>query len=108
MSNKQHTKDKLADALRAVGLNDLAERAADGMYHDYLSPLAMPEMQLIRDLTDAMYERTPDAGQAIAALRKKVIDGHFDASDEESDEWANSPDGRETFSMLVRKLGRPE
>ena len=65
----------------------------------------MPEMQLIRDLTQEMNERTPDAGQPIAKLRKRVIDGDFDASEEESDAWANSPDGRETFSMLVRNLG---
>jgi hypothetical protein len=100
----KHTKDKLADALRGVGLHDMAEQAGDGFYHDFLSPLAMPEMQLIRDLTHAMNERDPDAGQEIAKLRKRVIDGDFDASPEEGDEWAKSAEGRETFSMLVRKL----
>ena len=108
MSTRKHTKDKLADALREVGLHEMAAQAETGWYHEFLSPLAMPEMQLIRDLTDAMNEREPDAGQPIAKLRKRVIDGDFDASTEESDKWASSPDGRETFSMLVRKLGRPE
>ena len=105
--SEKHTSQKLAEALRELGLEEMAKRAEEHMYHEYLSPLALPEMQLIRDLTDAMYERTPDEGQEIAQLRKRVINGDFDASDEESDAWANSPDGRETFAMLVRKLGEP-
>ena len=96
MSTK-HTKDMLADALRALGLHDMAAQAETGYYHDFMSPLAQPEMQLIRDLTHEMNARTPDAGQPIAKLRKRVIDGDFDASQEESDAWASSPEGRETF-----------
>lgn len=101
------TKDKLAAALRAIGLTEMAERAADGMYDEFTSPLATPLMQLIRDLTFAMNTCVPDASQPIAKLRKRVVDGDFDASNEESDAWAMSEDGRETFSMLVRKLGKP-
>jgi hypothetical protein len=99
----QHTKDKLADALRALGLHEMAEQAAEGWYHDFLSPLAMPEMQLVRDLTAAMNAVDPDAGQPIAKLRKRVIDGEFDASEEESDEWAKSEEGQDAMRHLVRK-----
>ena len=100
---KKHSKDKLADALRALGLHDMAEQAATGWYHDFLSPLAMPEMQLVRDLTAAMNAVEPDAGQPIAKLRKRVIEGDFDATEEESDEWAKSAEGQSAFAQLTRK-----
>ena len=103
-SSKMHSKDKLAEALRNVGLNQMADRAAEGYYHDFMSPLPLPEMQLVRDLTDAMYDgRSADAGQPLAALRKRVIDGEFDATAKESEEWAASPEGREAFNALIRK-----
>lgn len=102
----KHTKDKLAAALREIGLNEMAERAGDGMYDEFTSPLALPMMQLIRDLTYAMNAVEPDAGQPIAKLRKRVVDGDFDATEAESDAWAASEDGQETFSMLVRRLGK--
>ena len=41
-----HTKDILAAALRDAGLPLMAARAAEGYYHDYLSPLPMPEKKL--------------------------------------------------------------
>jgi hypothetical protein len=97
-----HTKDKLAEALMTVGLIDMSLRARDGYYHDFLSPLATPEMQLCADLMD-MAIRLPDRRSAILAIRTKVIDGEFDASLEESDEWAASPEGQYAFSQLVKK-----
>ncbi len=48
-----HTKDILADALRDAGLPTMAARAAEGYYHDYLSPLAMPEKMLCDELMSA-------------------------------------------------------
>jgi hypothetical protein len=35
------------------------------------------------------------------ALRRRVINGDFDASKEESDEWAESPEGQDTFKKLI-------
>ena len=52
-----HTKDILAAALRDAGLPLMAARAAEGYYHDYLSPLPMPEKKLCDELTIA---GTPD------------------------------------------------
>jgi hypothetical protein len=37
-----HTKDKLAAALRDIGQSDMADRAAMGYWHDFLSPLTAP------------------------------------------------------------------
>lgn len=89
------TKLFLAQELRAAGLHEMAELAADGYYHDFESPLALPEMQLDRDLFAA---GTP----AAMALRKRHHNGEFDASVEESEAWAASADGREAINKLIR------
>jgi hypothetical protein len=97
-----HTKDMLADALLTVGLIDMSFKARSGYYHDFLSPLDLPEMQLITDLGIAVHN-SPDKKDQIMALRSRVINGDFDASDEESEAWAASPEGQETFSKLTRR-----
>lgn len=91
-----HTKDMLAAALRAADLPAMADQAATGFYHDFLSPLDIPEMQLLHDLAKV---GTP----AAIALRNRVMDGEFDASKEESDAWAASPEGQATFRKLMPK-----
>jgi len=90
-----HTKDKLAQALTEAGLHEMAAKAAEGWYHDFLSPLDLPEMQLDADLYAA---GTPEA----LALRRRHHDGEFDASVEESDEWAKSAEGQETLRRIIR------
>ena len=99
-----HTKDYLAQELRAAGLDTMADRAASGWYHDYLSPLALPETELDKDLIRAINS----GNKAAQALRRRHHAGEFDASKEESDAWAESPDGQEAFDMLRRDLkGKP-
>lgn len=95
-----HTKDKLAEALREVGLEDMAAKAEKGWYHDFLSPLDLPEMTLVNDLAVAA-QGYPDRAVRIMTLRKRVMNGDFDASTEESDEWAQSPEGQEAFRLLM-------
>jgi len=103
------TSEKLAQVLENVGLAAMAEKARADYYHDYLSPLATPEMQLEEDLRNAR-DNCPDADrrQAIEMIRLRHIhEGEFDASKEESDDWAKSPEGQAAFSMLspgARKL----
>jgi hypothetical protein len=94
MEGLMHTKDLLAQELRAAGLPEMADKAATGYYHDFLSPLATPELQLEADLRAI---GTP----AAEALRKRHINGEFDASNEESEAWAQSPEGQETMRRLV-------
>jgi hypothetical protein len=98
-----HTKDMLAQALRDVGLDEMAAQAETGYYHDYLSPLDLPEVVLVNQLNiEAIaQENDPDRQRAIMALRARVIDGDFDASQEESDAWANSPEGQAAFRKLI-------
>jgi hypothetical protein len=88
-----HTKDFLAGELTKAGLTEMAAKAATGWYHDYLSPLEMPCQQLLADLTAA---GTPEA----MALRDRHLNGEFDASLAESDEWAASPEGQAAYRML--------
>lgn len=75
-----HTKDILAAELNKAGLGSMAVLAAQGYYHDFLSPLATPCLQLAADLAAA---GTP----AALALRERHLNGEFDASKEEGDEW---------------------
>jgi hypothetical protein len=101
-----HTKDMLAAELRRIGLADtsdkaatlfaMADKAAQGYYHDFLSPLDFPEMQLVNDLARV---GTIEA----MALRQRIINGDFDATEEESEEWAASAEGQEALGKLVNK-----
>ena len=100
----EHTTAKLARALGEIpGMpREMITRAVDGYYHDYLSPLAMPELQLVADLRALASEPTtgPVARAALEICAHRVMDGEFDASREESDAWAASPEGQETFRQL--------
>jgi hypothetical protein len=97
-----HTKDMLAAALDAVGLVEMSAKARTGYYHDFLSPLDLPEMALINDLGVAATTTHRHRALAITELRLRVINGDFDASAEESDDWARSQDGQETFGRLIK------
>lgn len=91
-----HTKDILARELRKADLPEMAVKAEAGWYHDFLSPLATPCLQLAADLQEA---GTP----AALALRARHLEGEFDATIEESDEWAESAEGQAAFASLRRR-----
>lgn len=76
-----HTNEMLAAALDEAGLPELAAKARRGFYHDFQSPLTMPQMQLCADLAAA-------GTTAAMRVRERVIDGEFDATEEEADAWA--------------------
>lgn len=92
-----HTKDILAGELEKAGLTEMAAKASTGYYHDYLSPLATPCIQLAEDLAKA---GTP----AALALRKRHLNGEFDANKEESDAWAASPEGQDAINSLPSNM----
>jgi hypothetical protein len=99
-----HTKDFLAQELRKAGLEAMASEAERGHYHDYLSPLPFPDLQLDADLVEAI----KGGNEAAKDLRRRHHAGEFDASNEESDEWAESEDGRRAFDLLRQDLkGKP-
>ena len=93
------TTERLARALEEAGAPaGMIERARRGFYDDYKSPLAMPEMQL--------YNEAKAAG--LESICQGVLAGEWDATKEESDEWAASPEGQEVFRQLLqRDLGTP-
>jgi hypothetical protein len=82
-----------------LGLQDMSLKARGGYYHDYLSPLDMPEHQLVNDLAD-MAQRRPDHRAAILSLRRDVINGVHDASKEEGEAWAESEEGQAAMRLL--------
>jgi hypothetical protein len=86
------TSRKLASALTARGAPvEMIQRALHGYYDDFKSPLAMPELQLLHDARAAGMED----------IAQMVIDGKFDATKEESEAWAASPEGQATFAELL-------
>lgn len=83
------TKERLAAALREIGLPTLAADAERGMYDDYESPLPFPLIALVHRLGEA-------ATPAAEALAQRVRDGDFDGTIEESDAWLRR-EGRSIF-----------
>lgn len=107
---EESSKARLARALADVpGMPpDMVTRAVDGYYHDFESPLAFPEMQLVADLRDMAKLPTtgPAARKALAQLAARVINGEFDATKAESDAWAASEEGQATFGLLFGGKGK--
>ena len=111
----EHTTAKLVRALQAVpdpGVSEsMIARAARGYYHDYLSPLALPELALIGELRAIANHPSRNGTRSrlvLLDIAQRVIDGEFDASKAESDKWAKSPEGRAAFASLVRLPQPPE
>lgn len=87
------TTEKLARALEENNApKEIVNKARAGYYDDYKSPLAFPEMQLVEDARAAGLERIVNG----------VMNGEWDATKEESDEWARSPEGQATFAELIK------
>ena len=79
------TADRLAAAIREVATerrhHKLAERAETGEFGDYADTHVCPITELHRLCRQ----------YGLGALADRVADGEFDASSDESDEWARSP-----------------
>lgn len=102
------TRDKLAAELRKVAeqaspvnaakYEAFAKRAATGEFDDYAIPSnaahVCPITQLHSELMAAGFTK----------FAARVANGEFDATKEETDEWANSPDGQKTFKLLSPEM----
>ncbi len=94
------TRDKLAAELRKVAAiaspnnaakyEAFAKRAETGEFDDYADTYVCPITQLHSELNAAGFTK----------FAARVANGEFDATKEESDEWANSPSGKEALSHL--------
>lgn len=98
------TSRKLARVLHDAGFITLAERAEADEFHDFLSRHADPAATLAALLANILGDRTYTERQRLAAhhIRQRLIDGEFDASNAESEEWAAGPEGQEAFARLAR------
>lgn len=101
------TRDKLAAELRKVAematpdnaakYEEFAKRAETGEFDDYADTYVCPITQLYSELTAAGFTK----------FAARVAGGEFDATKEESDEWARSPSGQTAAKDLppeMRKL----
>lgn len=98
------TRDKLAAELRKVAeqssvsnaaiYKSFAKRAETGEFDDYADTYACPITQLYTELTAAGFTK----------FAARVANGEFDATKEESDEWARSPSGQEAAKSLPPEM----
>jgi hypothetical protein len=98
------TRDKLASELRKVATQAspsnaakyeaFAKRAETGEFDDYADTYVCPITQLYSELTATGF--TKFAG--------RVASGEFDATKEESDEWARSPSGQDAAKHLSAEM----
>lgn len=98
------TRDKLASELRKVAekaspenaakYEAFAKRAETGEFDDYASTYVCPVTQLYAELMKAGFHK----------FAARVANGEFDATKEESDEWARSPEGQEAAKHLPPEL----
>jgi hypothetical protein len=82
----------------------MIEKARAGYFHDYESPLTFPELALVAELRNmALLPTTgPQSKRQLLELARAVINGEYDATPAESEEWARSPEGQATFQELMR------
>lgn len=101
------TRDRLAAELRKVAASAephkaakyeaFAKRAETGEFDDYADTYVCPITQLYSELM----------ASGLTAFARRVAIGEFDATKEESDEWARSASGQEAAKNLspeMRKL----
>jgi len=99
------TSERLAQALEAelrtthdTRLELLIGRARDGFYDDFKSDLPNPQQALVYDLRTLGHFK----------FAQRVIDGEFDATMEEAEAWANSPEGQAAYAGLLAMFATKE
>lgn len=98
------TSDRLSQELRkvaaiaqpenAAAYEAFAKRAETGEFDDYASTYVCPVTQLYTELLEAGFTK----------FAARVASGEFDATKEESDEWARSPDGQAAAKQLPPEM----
>lgn len=98
------TRDKLAAEFRKVAViasptnaaryEAFAKRAETGEFDDYADTYVCPITQLHTELMKAGFTK----------FAARVAKGEFDATKEESDEWARSPSGQDAARQLSPEM----
>lgn len=97
------TSERLAQVLHALALFELEKLARADMFHDFLSPYDLPEMELearLRAARDACPDK--ERRDRIEEVRQRHMQGEFDADFEESEAWAQSDEGKDAFNRLIK------
>ena len=104
MLSSERTRDRLARELRAIAAKAspenaakyeaFAKRAETGEFDDYADTYVCPITQLYSELMAAGFTK----------FAARVANGEFDATKEESDEWARSPAGQEAAKQLPPEM----
>jgi hypothetical protein len=96
--------EKLAKLCDEVGLTAIAANARMFAYHDFKSPFDFPETMLHGHLKEAMNaEKDPVKRSKIQEILAMHMSGEFDATYDESEEWARSPDGIAAMQDLAKR-----
>lgn len=111
------TSEYLKRTLQEIGLRargdlrplilDLAHRASLGHFDDFSCPEEVDDgmnmLRLVRELAllSGVAVRQPAIKEALQGMVRRVQDGDFDGTAEESARWAVSRQGQETFRMLA-------
>lgn len=98
------TRDRLAAELRGIAAiaspdhaakyEALAKRAQTGEFDDYADTYVCPITRLYSELMAAGFRK----------FAERVANGEFDATKEESDEWARSASGQDAAKHLSPKM----
>lgn len=75
--------------------DEFIRAAKRNRYHDFLGDSAFNMNQLVARARACGFED----------IVKNAINGKYDATKEESDDWAESPEGRAVFAELVKGKG---
>lgn len=89
----------LYDDLKDAGLMTIALRAAQEYYHDMFSALTDPMGTLYEDVRRTAMNGEGDREKA-AVILNNIMEGKYDATNAESDEWAASAEGQAAFKSL--------
>ncbi len=118
---EEHSTEKLAKRLESVRhlllprpdalldpvvqrIDVLILRVREGYYHDYMSPIPMPDVQLVCDLRE-LAKITPQIVRGmILNIVNEAIDGKFDATLKEGEEWMLSPEGQAALDSLPGRI----
>lgn len=94
MEKEEMPHEKLARLCDELGLTAIAANARAFAYHDFKSPFDFPETMLHGHLKEAMNaEKDPVKKDKILEILDMHQSGEFDATYDESEEWARSPEG---------------
>lgn len=91
----------LGTDLDSIGMHDLAARARASEFNDYFGEHDMPQHALIA----LVHTDSRGSHEQRMWLVGNVVEGKYDGTNAEADEWGASEEGRETFAELTQVLG---